>query len=450
MMLKFKNLLVLAVCVCMALSCFAGCQPSVADPTDGPTEPVERVDYAGQLKLNMNSETAKIEIQRKDIKAFVDGDTTHFHVPTSIVPSGVLKARYLAINTPESTGKIEEYGKKASNFTRSKLENATDIVIESDTPTWDLDSTGGRYLVWIWYKTSDSEDYRNLNLEILQEGLAIASSSANNRYGTFCMSALSQAKALKLNVFSGQRDPDFFYGEAIELTMKELRCNIDQYNGAKVAFEGVVTVNNNNGVYVEALDEETGLYNGIYVYYGFNLAGAGLEALKVGNLARIVGTVSYYEGSGSYQVSGLTYRELKPNDPNNVQMISQGHSPAYTETDAATFVNGKVTVEVDEEDRDLDYGEFTMGSSISMKNLVVKSIYTTVNEESASKGAMTLTCEVDGVTVTIRTIVLYDENGDLITQDRYEGQTIDVRGMVDCFEGEYQIKVFHRDNIIIH
>ena len=60
------------------------------------------VDYAASVRLNWKSETAKQEVT---VESFVDGDTTHFAVPKEIAADGVLKARYLAINTPESTGK---------------------------------------------------------------------------------------------------------------------------------------------------------------------------------------------------------------------------------------------------------------------------------------------------------------------------------------------------------
>ena len=127
-------------------------------------------DLAGMLKFNENSDTVKAEVT---VKSFIDGDTTHFFVPTSISEDGVLKARFLAVNTPESTGKIEEWGKKASEFTASKLSSASSIIIESDDGTWNLDSTGSRYLVWIWYRSGEDQDYRCLNLELLEEGLAL-------------------------------------------------------------------------------------------------------------------------------------------------------------------------------------------------------------------------------------------------------------------------------------
>ncbi len=454
-MMRTKMILCLLLAALLT-GCFAGCAqseppaqttaPAVTAAAVESTPEVEFVDYASAVKLDMSSDTAKQEVS---VKIFIDGDTTHFNVPTSVISTGVLKGRYLAINTPESTGKIEEYGKKASAFTKEKLSAATSIIVESETGHWDPDSTGDRYLVWVWYKTAESEDYRNLNIEILQNGLAIANNTAGGRYGETAMAALNQAKAQKLNIYSGEKDPDFYYGEAVELTLKELRTNIDAYNGMKVAFNGVITTNNDNSVYVESFDSETGLYYGISVYYGFNLNGPGLDILAVGNEVRIVGSVQYYEAGGTYQVSDLNYRMMKPDDPGNIQKLSEGNAPAYVQTNADTFANGTVEVLVGEEYKTFDYAALAMNTSLEMTGLKVVDAYTTTNESSSSQGAMTLYCEVDGIPVTVRTVVLLDENGNLITQDAYLGKTIDVKGLVDYFSGEYQIKVFSADNIII-
>ena len=455
----FKKSVILILLLSLLVSVFSGCAGNTAQPaeateavqtveTAAPTDaaPLEIVDYAASVKLDMSSETAKQEVT---VKMFVDGDTTHFHVPTSIFSTGVLKGRYAAINTPESTGKIEEYGKKASAFTKEKLSAATSIIVESETTEWNPDSTGSRFLVWVWYKTADSDDYRNLNIEILQNGLAIANSSATSRYGSAAVAAINQAKAQKLNIYSGEKDPDFYYGEAIELTLKELRTNIDAYSGMKVAFSGVITKNNANTVYIEDYDSETDMYYGMAVYYGYNLNGTGLEILSVGNEARIVGTVQYYEAGGTYQVSDLNYRLMKPDDPGNIQLISEGNEPAYVVTDPATFANGTVTVELEEETITELYAALAMNTSVELQNLYVADAYTTKNEDSASKGAMTLYCNAGGVRISVRTVVLYDESGNLITQDAYVGRTINVKGIVDYFSGNYQIKVFSANDITI-
>lgn len=436
---RFLSVLLAAV----MLFSVTACKKNVG--TDGSS--TEAKDYATLLKLDMSSDTLKEVVT---VKTFIDGDTTHFYVPESVMEGGVLKARYLAINTPESTGKIEEYGKAAAAFTKEKLSSAVSIIVESDDGKWNADSTGDRYLAWVWYQPSVGADYRNLNIEILQNGLAIASNAAGNRYGETAVAAINQAKEQKLGVHSGQKDPDFYYGEAIELTLKELRCNIADYNNMKVAFSGVITMNDNNSVYIEDYDPETDMYYGISIYYGFALSGEGLNVLSVGNESRIVGTVQYYEAGGTYQVSGLTYRLMKPDDPGNIQKISDGHSPAFVLTDADTFVNGKVEIAGEEETVTHDYAALAMNTSVEMKNLTVVDIYTTISADSSSKGAMTLTCKAeDGNTVTVRTEVLRNEAGEIITEDNYSGKTIDVRGIIDYFDGDYQIKVFTENDITI-
>ena len=423
------KLLSVLLLVCMLVGAFVACGEQTPD------EP-EHVDYAASVKLDMSSSSLKQEVT---VKMFIDGDTTHFYVPNSVIEGGVLKARYLAVDTPESTGKIEAWGKTASNFTKEKLSTATSIIVESDNGQWNADSTGSRYLVWVWYKPEGSDEYRNLNIEILQNGLAIASNSGQNRYGETCLKAIAQAESEKLSVHSGTKDPNFYYGEAVELTLKELRCNIADYEGVKVAFNGIVTKDSNNGVYVESYDEETEMYYGIYVYYGASASGDILDMLVPGNEVRIVGNVTEFQGS--YQVSGLTYRKMKPNDPNNTQKLSEGHSAAYLLTSADRFKNGKVEVIMGDEKKTFDYAELALGSSIKLEGLKVKSMYTTDDENSGSRGAISITCEADGVTLVVRTAVLYDENNQVVTENYFAGKTIDVKGFVDCFNGQYQVKL---------
>lgn len=453
--LKKSVLWLLIACLIIGLLGFSSCSKN----TDNPVEPFTETDYSKQLKLDFTSNTLKQEVT---VKNFVDGDTTHFYpVKDSDVTGyydfadqgGYVKARYLAVNTPESTGKIEEWGKAAAHYTRERLENASSIVIESDNDCWNLDSTGSRLLLWIWYIPEGESEYRNLNLELLQNGYAIASSTANNRYGTTAMAALNQAKTLQLRVWSKEPDPDFYYGDAIPLTLKELRCNIADYNGMKVSFEGVVTGEYSQTAYLEDYDEETGLYFGMTVYYGFGAGSDILNALTVGNRARVVGTVQYYEAGGTYQVSGLTYKFLDPNDPTNTIKLGEGYEPGFAKTDAATFVGGNVEISIETEDGStkkvtLPYHEAVMSSTISVDNLKVKSVYTT-SSGGSSDGAMTLTCEApDGTEVTVRTAVLY-ENGNLITGDAYLGKTVNVKGIVAIFDGCCQIYCYRPIHITV-
>ena len=399
----------------------------------------ESIDYAASVNPS-GADTAKQEVT---VKSFVDGDTVHFLVPESIMPSGVLKARFIGIDTPESTGKIEEYGKAASEFTKEKLSRAHSIMIESDDGNWDFDSTGGRYLVWVWYKAEKAGEYRNLNIELLQNGQARAYSSANNRYGSACTAAINQAKANKLNIYSGQKDPNFYYGDAVELTLKELRCGIEGYNGKKVAFEGVITINSGNGVFIEDYDAETDRYYGISAYYGYGLSGAGLDILSVGNRARIVGTVQYYEAGGCYQVSGLSYRQMKPDDPNNLQKLSEGNAAGYVSISADDFASAMVSIETEAGAAEYKLSDIAMNTTVEMDGLTVQSVYV------AENGCATLTCAAGDAEVTVRLEPL-KVNGEAFDPNTISGKTIDVRAAVDMYDNAPQLHVFTAEGISIH
>ena len=445
-----NKLLSLLLALCLMVTCLAGCQDDGSE-ADGNNSAAEFVDYVAETKLNLNSSTKKQEVT---VKSYIDGDTTHFFVPTSLCDDGVLKARYMAVNTPESTGKIEEWGKKASSFTKEKLMNASSIYIESNDDKWNVDSTGDRHLVWVWYKPKDGGDYRCLNLELIQNGLSIACGSVSDLYGQAASNAFQQAKREKLHVFSGTSDPDFYYGDAYELDLKHLRTNISLYENMKVAFEGVVTYNNNNSVYVEEYDAETDTYYGVSVYYGFE-TGELLNMLKIGNRVRVVGSVQYYEAGGTWQISDVSYREFKPTDPSNTIKISEGHTAAHRELDPETFLNGtmdlETSVSLDSEDvetKNFKYADLILSTSVSMKNLQVVDIYTT-NNGGNNDGAMTLTCKSGDTFVDVRTIVLYDEAGNMLTESDFLGKTIDVKGIVDYFSGSHQIKVFTSSDIVI-
>jgi len=427
---------------------------------NGGNEETPFVDYVSQLKLDMNSETNKMVVT---VKTYVDGDTTHFNDPNNeISDTGTIKARYIAINTPESTGRIEEYGKKASRFTREKLESASSIMIESNDENWNADSTGSRYLLWIWYKTSEDAEWRNLNVEILQNGLALASNTGGNRYGEIANNALQQAREKKINMYSGIKDTEVYSGDAIAVTLKELRTNLNiyeredenSYYNKKVSFDGVIVKDNGNrSIYVESLevDELTGLHYGMTCFYGFDQNAWALEVLSVGNYVRIVGSVQYYETGNTYQIADMTYVVRNPDDPSSIkQLDNEKHEPAYQTIDVKKLNDGTtVPIEIETDDevvvKNVKYGELVMDTSVKLEGLTVTKVYTTATGDS--KGALTLTCRTkDGVTITVRTNVL--RNGTtIVTADEFEGKTIDVEGVINYYNGKYQIGVFSYSSI---
>ncbi len=435
-----KRLLSLLLLLVVALAAFVGCFG------EEETEKVE-VDYAGQAVLDMSSSTIKQEVT---MKLHVDGDTTHFFVPKDaknlppeIKSVGFVKARYLAVNTPESTSTIEEWGQAASNYTENKLMSATSIIVETDKETWSKDSNG-RFLLWVWYKAEGAENYRNLNLELLQEGLAVRSGADETRYADLCLKAATQAKDFVKYVYSDKKDPDFYYGEAVRVDLKEIRSNLEAYENKRVSFDATVTTFYSEGsVYVEAYDEETDFWYGMSIFYGYDISPT---FFTVGNHVRIVGILKNHEIYG-WQVSDLKYRRMDPDHPENVKVLETGVAASYKEITAAEFLGNKTYVqETTGEEKTVPFAELAISTSITIRNLTITDIYTTVKEDSSSKGAMTLTCKsADNKTITIRTAVLHYEdnvNNPLITEKDLEGKTISVRGIIDEYEGEYQIQVF--------
>ena len=432
-------------------------------------ETQEFIDYAAEAKFDKNSGKVYAEVKVHEehngdriTYGFVDGDTTHFDVPdsvASVIGSNVLKARYLAVNTPESTGEIEPWGKKASNFTRAALEKATSIIIESDTATWNPDSTGGRYMVWVWYKTDEMTDYRNLNIEILQAGLAFGSNTGGNTYGTIALNALNQAKAFKLYVFSKDADPDFYYGGAYNLSLKELKTNSEIYSGKLVRFEGVVAKRSGVTIYMEEYDAEANMYFGIQVFCGYGVPGSVMKQMAVGNRISMVGTLQYYETGGYYQISNIQYDIMDPTSVEGVHKISEGHSAGYQEFDPDVLLNGTIDLEVTTEDEEgnettetkpFKCGELAHFSTVTVKGLKVVSTYTT--QDGDSKGAISITCETaSGSRIVVRTEVLKDADGNTVLASIFEaGSYIDVMGIVDFYQNSYQVKVFDIADITIY
>ncbi len=466
------TLLCILVSVLMLLTGCNGNDNPTGNSSGGSTGTGELVDYASQLTLDFTSETKKQEVT---VRLYIDGDTTHFDPVTNskITPynasdfadtDGYIKARYLAVNTPENTGTIEEWGQKASDFVEERLKTAQSIVVESDDNNWNIDSSGSkRYTVWIWYLPKDATEYKNLNVEILQAGLARGSSTANNRYGTIAMKALNQARDNKLYVFSTDKDPEFPYGTATPVTLKELRCRIKDYAGKKIRVEGVVTAEYDGTVYIEDYDKETDVHFGITVYYGYK-TGKILEILSIGNRVSVCGVIKEFQGT--YQISGVSYDEYSPESPSNSTIVSENNPLPFTEVNPSDIVTNKnlsvyfekeVDDKIETETVTLAYAEAIMSTTVTVKELTVIDTYTTQTGNSA--GAMSLTCKTaDGNEIVIRTEVLKDENNKVITTDKYAGKKITVKGIVDKYETEYneqhgkspyQIKVYRADYITI-
>lgn len=447
----FSLVLVLILCVSATFALVA-CQ--------GTNKPI--TDYVAMHTLDVNSSTAKVAAT---VKTYIDGDTTHFNVPAELAATfedSVLKARYLGIDTPESTGVIQEYGKQASNFTHDALASVdpTDseaIILESDTATWNKDGNG-RGLVWVWYRKTADSKYRLLNLELLQNGLAYGKSLEDVRYMDICDKAYAQAMKRKIKIFSDEPDPLFYYNDAVQVDLKYLRTHTKDLAGKKVAFTATIAKRYSNSLYVQSWNEEDQMYYGMVIFYGYTCDFTYM--LNIGTEMYFVADATDSESFG-FQVSNIKY-DPYIDDPelvkNYVRLIDSNKDVVYPLTDVETF-NGKKTIKVyadadDEtgEEKQFDYAALVLNAPIAFEDLYVYDVYTT-KKEGTSKGAMTLYCrDSNNKEVVIRTLVLYE--GDKAASDGsnikvaadYLNKTINVRGIVDWYKpdggvGQYQIEV---------
>jgi len=125
----------------------------------------------------------------------VDGDTAWFNLNKEKT-----KFRFLALDTPESTNKIEPYGKEASKYTCDMLTNAQIIEIEYDKNS-DKTDKYGRNLAWIFI------DGKLLQSSIIENGLGeVDYLYGDYKYTDILKEKQNEAKENKLNIWSEEEN----------------------------------------------------------------------------------------------------------------------------------------------------------------------------------------------------------------------------------------------------
>ena len=244
-----------------------------------------------------------------------DGDTAQFQTVGEQGYGVVI--RFFCIDTPESTGSVEKWGKSASKFTAETLENAYSIVLEASTTPASKDSYGTRYLAYVWYKNSENDTYKNLNLQIVENGYSDskASNTSEYKYYSYFAKAKKFAKEKALHMWGDEEDP-YYSTEAIETNIKDITENKDTYysddtqTGSKVRITAYIKELHIGGStssptytfkFAQIID---GVEYSMDVYAGY--ATSSIAAyLKIGNMYTLTGSVAKH--NGTIQISGLTY-----------------------------------------------------------------------------------------------------------------------------------------------
>lgn len=288
-------------------------------------------------------------IAQVKLKSKIDGDTAHFTAVND--SSTTLKARFYGIDTPESTGSIQPWGKPASNFTGSMLQKANDngtIVLSANqyvdgVPSYD--STGSRYISVIWINldtpNADYSDLFCLNLYIVQEGYSyVKSLSEMPTYVDTFQKAEAQAKSFKLHLFSDCDDPLYNYGSYEDVSLLALKNEVvatlkdpnheNAYSNAKVRVQGTVAGFSNHTLYLTdwcyydgyTKDDKvepgvTGEYAGINIYTGMSTIPSKFTTKNA--YIQVSGTAAVSENFG-FQISGCTFPKVSY-DENDAKVI---------------------------------------------------------------------------------------------------------------------------------
>ncbi len=293
---KFLSLVALGFISIGMASCDGGTSTS---------EKPEWVDYvnSGLVTLDLDYEGHDFytdgigQVTLEYITQCIDGDTVHFNPIVTTTSSDRIKTRFYGVDTPESTGKIQPWGKKAAEFTKEHVWNAAQngtIVLSSPTTVYEepqVDSTGSRYVTLVWInetvKNAPKEDLILLNLWLVQEGYSWAKNVTDfPEMAEVFMAAENQAKIYELGI--NVDDPDFNDGEYREdISLLDLKIEIEngledpnyeyQYDGEKIKFTGTVAGFANHTLYIvqyfteeEGARYEGGEYAGINVYVGMS------------------------------------------------------------------------------------------------------------------------------------------------------------------------------------
>lgn len=284
--MKKKFLLPLAIMMLMPLaSCTQSCKLS------DPDKLLDKTPITDSMKLNLEYEGKKFahvdgaesdHIGRVTVKGYTDGDTTNF---TEEGHPDTIKVRYLGVNTPESTAKVDPWGKKASNFTKHTLEEAVEVVLVNDVDVFgEYDGSGGRWLGFVWYRKEGQKDLRCLNLEIVEQGFSnnhLFKDSTRCPYRSYFEKAEANAKKCGIRVPGEAKDPGFDYTErAEEVSLRTIREFFDEYgisesgsSGIQLIITGCVIGFIGDSPILRDVadpDPETGEYATMYCYAGYS------------------------------------------------------------------------------------------------------------------------------------------------------------------------------------
>lgn len=394
------------------------CKPKQPQPATLDTR------YTDELKLQtsfVGKEFIKDGIGEVKLNRAIDGDTIHVR-PNDQVDYTNVSIRFLAINTPESTGRVEPWGHAASKFVADILDNAVSIVLEADG---DRQDSTGRYLAFVWYKSTENADYRLINLEIVENAYSRFTLGQNKYYDSF-MSAHKKTESTKLRVY-GELDPNFNYSkDLVELSIAYLLANPEEFGvGTRFKMKVQIVRMVGQNFYLQDYNEteiDGQLTRGhIYAFTGYGTAYS--DFLEIGSVITMEAKFQY-KGNYGTQLTDIKSVKLLKVEPLDI-----------LELDGASLTNGGASLEAYE------------NQVVQVNNLKLTKVHQSDNDKE--KNLYTLTFENSlGKVISVR---LGAEVSQYSKDDLVVGSTYSVIGGVSPYEyaeGKFQIVVGEKNKSI--
>lgn len=474
-MKRKANLIALAAMAMVLASCgttpASSAVPSSIAPEVVSSEAPSLVDYAASTHLDAkyNDYASKNFLTdgygRVDLVRKIDGDTAHFYVHGT--KTNLIKSRYNCIDTPESTGMLEPWGHGASERNGELLANAKTIILSTDSTDQKgesgpvLDSTGGRYLTYIWVSDEEAptvDKFRLVNLVLVQEGWSKQKGASGKDFAQAFLSANTQAMQNKLKLWSPDPDPDFNYEGAKKCDLKQIVTGYNtegekfDWAGSKACFDATVVATGPDTGACYLNEDIDGVRYGIYVFTQYRK----LDPLtKVGNRINITGTVTRFGGTEEGEESGGA------TDEGVLQLVDAQYSPWHEEGEIEVLETGVQMDPLTGNLADLKKPE-NVNVIVSVNNLVCTGGKAVQDTAAKSAYAFTLYChDANGEEINIRIddgTAVYpgdmpggdNAQGRITSVDYFKSATsISITGAMVTYYGRYQIKLCNRMGITV-
>ena len=240
-------------------------------------------------------------VSENEVEENATADTTNTMADTNMTQDDNTTENSTANTVAQTSATVttDEY------FTKSKLTNASRIVVVNDLDLFEkYDSSGGRYMGFVWYQPNDGADFRLLNLEIVEQGYSLNLLNQNSQILDGYYEAFQEAQeAAKGRRVNGEKDCDFdSSGEVVETTISNAKENFDTLgvndstgnSGKQLRIIGQVIAISGSDFYVRDVNpsDEDVVPASIFAFTQYKSSG-----VKVGDIVRFYAKITKYYGN---------------------------------------------------------------------------------------------------------------------------------------------------------